>query len=110
MPSCLYMQFFTRNPNLQSPDLNFEQKTRKIKKPKKLTSISISARAHSQLAIYTVFHAESESAVRNLRKLQENQNVEKTKISKQKSANPLFVLFSLFFLFGGPSEPPLRNT
>ena len=49
-------------------------------KPENLTTIKFSARAHSQVAIYTVFHAESESAVRNLRKLQENQNFEKTKM------------------------------
>ena len=39
------------------------------KKRKSLTTIKFSARAHSQVAIYTVFHAESESAVRNLEKI-----------------------------------------
>ena len=48
------------------------------KTPQKLTTIKFLARARSQVAIYTVFHAESESAVRNLRKLQENQHFEKT--------------------------------
>ena len=42
------------------------------------------------MAIYTVFHEESESAVRNLRKLQENQNVQKTKISEKIPRTPYF--------------------
>ncbi len=51
------------------------QKPKFTENPKTLTTIKFSAREHSQVAIYTVFHAESESAVRNLRKLHENQNV-----------------------------------
>ena len=42
------------------------------------------------MAIYTVFHEESESAVRNLRKLQENQHLEKIKFSIKFPRTPYF--------------------
>ena len=57
------------------------------------------ARAHSQLAIYTVFHAESESAVRNLRKLQENQNFKKTKMFKIFPPTPYLTSYFPIFYF-----------
>ena len=115
LPRWLYIQFFHEESesavrNLRKPQENQHfrdqtvgnhifQKPKCSKNRKSLTTITFSARAHSQVAIYTVFHAESESAVRNLRKLQENHIVKKTKILKQFSANPLF---SLFFLFWAP--------
>ena len=72
------------NQNVQKPKFS--------KNRKSLTTIKFWA---SQVAIYTVFHAESESAVRNLRKLQENQHFEKTKISKIFPRTPYFLIFLL---------------
>ena len=71
------------------------QKPKCSKNRKSLTTIKFSARAHSQLAIYTVFHEESEFAVKNcqIRQL-ELKNEEKQTQKNYKS----FMCFCQFLL------------